>query len=216
MAHGAKSTQSVGGRRPARAAPDAGGTIRSMPDREPGDSPPRRLLEHAPSERYAASRADGAGDRKLDGGQSGRGQPGDGPAHDRVGADRVGLDRGGENRGVRRAFLLGLVAAALGAAVHVVIAVLLLATGGLLVVAATLGFVVGAVVRYGAGSRVRAGAVRAVGVALAIVALAAALAINWSLSGEYLGPLDFLAQVYGPLVPLQVAAAAAGALAGTR
>jgi hypothetical protein len=179
-----------------------------MPDREPGDSPPRRLLEHAPSERYAASGA----------ARAGGGQPGGGHARDRGGVsrDRVGLDRGGENRGLRRAFLLGLVAAALGAAVHVAFAVLLLATGGLLVVAATLGFVVGALVRYGAGSRVRAGAARGLGVVLALAAIVAALAINWSLSGEYLGPLDFLAQVYGALVPLQVAAAAAGALAGTR
>ena len=128
----------------------------------------------------------------------------------------MGVDRGGATRGLRRAILLGLGAAALGTAVHVVIAVLLLATGGLLVVAATLGFIVGALVRYGAGSRVRAGAVRGVGLALAIAALSAALAINWGLSGEYLGPLDFLAQVYGALVPLQFAAAAAGAFAGTR
>lgn len=177
-----------------------------MPAREPGDSPPRRLLEHAPSERYAASRTGGAS-----GDQPGGGRPGGGPAR-----DRAGLDRGGENRGLRRAFLLGLIAAALGAAVHVAFAVLLLATGGLLVVAATLGFIVGAVVRYGAGSRLRAGAVRGLGLALALAAIVAALAINWSLSGEYLGPLDFLAQVYGALVPLQVAAAAAGALAGTR
>jgi hypothetical protein len=177
-----------------------------MPDREPGDSPPRRLLEHAPSERYAASGAAGAG-----GGQTRSGPPGGGPAR-----DHAGLDRGGENHGLPRAFLLGLVAAALGAAVHVAFAVLLLATRGLLVVAATLGFAVGALVRYGAGSRVRAGAVRGLGLALAIAAIVAALAVNWSLSGEYLGPLDFLAQVYGALVPLQVAAAAAGALAGTR
>jgi hypothetical protein len=172
-----------------------------MPDREPGDRPPRRLLEHAPSERYAASGAAGAGG----------GQPGSGPAR-----ARGSVDRGGESRGLRRAILVGLGAAALGAAVHVAFAVLLLATGGLLVVAATLGFAVGALVRYGAGSRVRAGAVRGVGLALALAAIVAALAINWSLSGEYLGPLDFLTQVYGALVPLQVAAAAAGALAGTR
>ena len=177
-----------------------------MPDREPGDRPPRRLLEHAPSERYAAGGA----------ASGGGGQPGGGGRVGGTARDRGGLDRGGENRGLRRALLLGLVAAALGVAVHVAFANLLLATGGLLVVAATLGFIVGALVRYGAGSRVRAGAVRGLGVALALAVIIAALAINWSLSGEYLGPLDFLAQVYGALVPLQVAAAAAGALAGTR
>jgi hypothetical protein len=39
---------------------------------------------------------------------------------------------------------------------------------------------------------------------------------NWDLSGAYLGPFDFLDQAFGLLVPLQIAAAAAGALAGTR
>jgi len=155
-----------------------------MPNRDPGEVPPRRLLEHAPSERYAAGRPVPAGGR----------EPG-GP-------------------GV--AILLGVGAAGIGAAVHVAIAVLFLATGGLLVVAATLGFVIGAFVRYGAGSRVPAGARRAVGVTLAVAAIAVALAVNWGLSGAYLGPLDFLDQVYGLLVPLQLAAAAAGALAGTR
>ncbi len=155
-----------------------------MPDRDPGEVPPRRLLERAPSERYAAS------------GRAGTGEPGPG--------------------GRGRAILLGLSAAAIGAAAHVAIAVLFLATGGLLVVAATIGFVVGACVRYGAGPRVGAVTRRVVGVVLAVVAIGAALGVNWVLSGAYLGPLDFLDQVYGLLVPLQVAAAAAGALAGTR
>jgi hypothetical protein len=166
--------------RPAR----RGGYHRLMPDREPGEVPPRRLLERAPSERYGASRPAAAGD--------------------------------GKTRGVAKAVLLGLGAAAIGAVVHVAFAVLLLATGALLMVAATLGFVVGASVRYGAGSRVRAAARRGLGVALAVMTVAVALAVNWGLSGAYLGPFDFLDQVYGLLVPLQVAAAAAGALAGTR
>lgn len=155
-----------------------------MADRDPGEVPRRRLLEHAPSERYATSRPAAVG--------------------------------GSETRGVPRALVFGLGAAAIGAAVHVVFAVLLLATGGLLVVAATLGFVVGASIRYGAGSRVGTGARRGLGVAIAVAAVAAALAVNWGLSGAYLVPLDYLDQVYGALVPLQVAAAAAGALAGTR
>jgi hypothetical protein len=175
VAHGRKSTSEQ--RR--------GGYHRPMSDRDPGEVPPRRLLERAPSDRYAASR----------------------PAT--TVAER-------EHDGTRRAVLLGLAAAAIGAAVHVAIAVLLLATGGLLAVAATLGFVVGASVRYGAGSRMVARARRATGVILAVVAIGAALAVNWGLSGAYLGPLDFLNQVYGLLVPLQIAAVAAGALAGTR
>ena len=155
-----------------------------MSDREPGEVPPRHLLERAPSERYGASRPAAAG--------------------------------GAQTRGPARAVLLGLAAAVIGAAVHVAFAVLLLATGGLLVVAATPGFVVGAFVRYGAGSQVRAGPRRGLGVVLAVATVGVALAVNWGLSGAYLGPFDFLDRVYGLLVPLQIAAAAAGALAGTR
>jgi hypothetical protein len=128
------------------------------------------------------------------------------------------MARGGgrASGGAGTAVLLGLVVAGMGAAVHVAIAVLLLATGALLVVAATLGFLVGAVVRCGAGSRMRTSARRGLGMGLAVAAVAVALTANWGLSGAYLGPIDFLDQVYGLLVPLQVVAAAAGALAGTR
>jgi len=172
------------------AAPGEAGTIDAMPDRDPGEVPPRRLLERAPSERFGAG--------------------GPTPAHGPAAAG------GRETGGLRRAALLGLGAAAIGSAIHVACAVLLLATGGLLIVAATLGFVVGAFVRHGAGSRVGAGTRRLLAVSLALAAVAAALAANWGLSGAYLGPLDFLDQVYGLLVPLQFAAAATGALAGTR
>lgn len=161
-----------------------------MPDRDPGEVPPRRLLERAPSERFGAGGAVTA----------------PGPAA--VGRRETGS--------LPRALLLGLGVAAIAATIHVACAVLLLVTGGLLVVAATLGFMVGASVRYGAGSQVGSGARRLLGIALALAAVVAALAINWGLSGAYLGPLDYLDQVYGLLVPLQFAAAAAGVLAGTR
>jgi len=50
-AHGAKSSSGL----------VAAGTIGPMPDRDPGEVPPRRLLAHAPSERFAAARpAEGA------------------------------------------------------------------------------------------------------------------------------------------------------------
>ena len=123
-----------------------------MPDRDPGEHPPRRLLERAPSERYATSSPAAA-----------RGSAAGGS---RAGGSAAG---GGDAGSVRRAFLLGLGAAAIGAAVHLVCAVLLLVTGGLLVVAATLGFGVGSLVRHGAGLRVRSGTRRSLGVTLAIV-----------------------------------------------
>ena len=161
-----------------------------MPQRDPGEVPPRRLLERAPSERFGAGGTGAASGPAVAGRREAGSLPG--------------------------ALLLGLGAAAIAAAIHVASAVLLLATGGLLVVAATLGFVVGAFVRNGAGSRLGTGARRILGASLALAALAAALAINWGLSGRYLGPLDYLDQVYGLLVPLQFAAAMAGVLAGTR
>jgi hypothetical protein len=56
----------------------------------------------------------------------------------------------------------------------------------------------------------------ALAIGLALGALTVAVAINWALSGMYLGPLDYLVQVYGLLVPLQVALVVTGAVAGSR
>ncbi len=57
---------------------------------------------------------------------------------------------------------------------------------------------------------------RGLALALAFAALALAGGLGWAQSGMYLGPVDYLAQVYGLLVPLQVVLAAAGALVGSR
>jgi hypothetical protein len=103
-----------------------------------------------------------------------------------------------------------------GAVAHVFASVVLLWTGGLLVVAVTLGITVGLAVAAGATGDVPAGTRRALAVTLALAGLAGALVANWALSGMYLGPLDYLAQVYGALVPVEVALAVAGALAGSR
>ena len=107
-------------------------------------------------------------------------------------------------------------AATAGAAIHLAAATLLLWTGALLVVAVVLGIVVGLAVAQGAGPSLRPAARRSVAVACALTALAVALGVGWALSGMFLGPLDYLAQVYGFLVPLQVVLAAAGAFAGSR
>jgi len=86
----------------------------------------------------------------------------------------------------------------------------------LLVVAVVLGFLVGLGVTKGAGGSLAPGARQSLAVALSLTALAVAVGVNWALSGMYLGPLDYLVQVYGLLVPLQAILAAAGAIAGTR
>jgi hypothetical protein len=75
---------------------------------------------------------------------------------------------------------------------------------------------VGLAVAVGGAGAVRARVRRSLAVALALTGLAVAIGLNWALSGMYLGPLDYLAQVYGALVPLQAALAVLGALAGSR
>lgn len=156
----------------------------------PGERPPKRLLEQTPSERLL-------------------GQPGAA-----VHVDRAPSDTGAGS--AARSLAFGLAAAALGAAVHVAAATALLWTGALLVVAVLLGIVVGLAVALGAGSSSRPAARRSLAVTLAVIALAVAIGANWALSGMFLGPLDYLAQVYGLLVPLQAILAAAGAVAGSR
>ena len=115
-----------------------------------------------------------------------------------------------------RSLAFGLAAGAIGAAVHVAAATLFLWTGALLVVAVVLGIVVGRAVAVGAGRSLRPAARRRLAVALALTALTVAFGVNWTLSGMYLGPLDYLFQVYGLLVPLQAVLAVAGAVAGSR
>ncbi|HYN47309.1 MAG TPA: hypothetical protein VER83_00495 [Candidatus Nanopelagicales bacterium] len=156
----------------------------------PGERPPKRLLEQAPSERLL-------------------GQPGAA-----VHVDRAPPDTGAG--AAARSLAFGLAAGAVGAAVHVAAATLLLWTGALLVVAVLLGILVGLAVALGAGRSMRPAARRSLAVTLAVIALAVAIGANWALSGMFLGLLDYLTQVYGLLVPLQAILAAAGAVAGSR
>lgn len=152
----------------------------------PGDRPPRRLLDHPPSDRYA-----------------GRAE---------AGARATARSRGGP----ARAIALGSLAAAASAAIHLAAAVPLEWTGGLLLVAVTAGFAVGTAVRMGGGTAMAPGRRRLAGIMLALAAVFVALALNWAISPRYLDPAAYLDQVYGPLVPLQALLAAGSALAGTR
>lgn len=158
------------------------------PLQAPGDRPPKRLLERPPSERLADAPPPPAAEA---------------PTGSRTGSPA-------------RALVAGLAAAAAGVAVHVAAATLLLWTGALLVVAVTVGIVVGLAVAVGGGAAVRASTRRTLAVVLAVAAVAVAVGVNWAASGMYLGPLDYVVQVYGLLVPAQIALAAAGALAGSR
>jgi hypothetical protein len=160
-----------------------------------GDRPPKRLLERPPSERLAATGAN-VGGANADG------------ANAAEAAAAAGSPV--------RALAYGSAAAAAGAAVHVLAATLLLWTAALLVVAATIGVVVGLAVAVGGGRSLRVRDRRLLGPGLAVAAIVVATGVNWALSGMYLGPFEYVAQVYGLLVPLQLAFAAGGALAGTR
>jgi hypothetical protein len=117
-----------------------------------------------------------------------------------------------------RALAPALAAAAVGAGLLFFLAGPLGVTSGLLVVTAATTWIVGIAVKARdpggpAGRRVAT----AVGLAFAAVIVAWIATWGWSRAeGGALGPLDFLAQVYGVLVVAQAAFAALGAFLGAR
>jgi len=73
-----------------------------------------------------------------------------------------------------------------------------------------MGFCIGIGLRWGAGSRLAAG--RRIGIAVALSLGAVALAQlglwqNARVEGGVLSPLEYLWEVYGPLVPIELAVA---------
>lgn len=97
-----------------------------------------------------------------------------------------------------------------GAALITVLGGVLALSAGLLVAAAVIGWAVAVGLRAGAGDRIPPGRrVRlAIGVALVAVALGQFGLWRYALlEGGVLGPLDYLAQAFGPLVPLEFVAA---------
>jgi hypothetical protein len=122
-----------------------------------------------------------------------------------------------------RSLTYGLGGAIGGAAILFVLAGPLSVDTGLLIVGAAVGWGIGLAVRTGAamarGGQGAAGRRLALAVGLACGACVVAWAGAWAwshLQGGVLGPLDFLAQVYGPLLPAQLAFTAAGAAIGSR
>ncbi len=166
------------------------GSTADVPRDIPGDRPPRRLLERAPSARLAEASA----------------------ATPAIPAGSVIRPAGSAGR----AIAYGTGVALVGALVHLGAATLLLWTAELLVVAATIGILVGLAVAFGARGSLRPRTRRGLAVVLALGSIALGAGLGWALSGMYLGPLDYLDQVYGLLVPVQLVLAAAGALAGSR
>ena len=175
-----------GGHRPSEGA-QGQRTAGSGARNPPGERPPRRLLDRAPSERIRAG---------PPGGSDGAFAPGTGSPV--------------------RAVSYGVAAAGAGTLVHLAAASYLLWTGGLIVVSFAIGMVTGLAVARGTASSLRARVRRSLAVAFALGGVVLAVGLSWALSGMFIGPLDYLAQVYGLLVPVQLVLAAAGALGGSR
>jgi hypothetical protein len=106
-----------------------------------------------------------------------------------------------------RGVALGVGAAVVGAAAITFLGGVLAVSSGLVVAAGATGWAVAAGVRVGAGARLASGpGVRlAVGLALAAVAFGQlGLWVYARSEGGVLGPLDYLAEVFGLLVPLEL------------
>lgn len=157
----------------------------------PGDRQPKRLLAAAPSDRFGF----GSGV---------------------VGEAGGGASTAASGGSLARAIGVGLVASAAGVAIHVVAATALAWTAGLLVVAATLGIAVGLAVAWGGRRALRGATRRWLAIGLSLVAVGIAIGVNWALSGMYLGAVEYVAQVYGLIVPVEAILAASGALIGAR
>ena len=170
------------------------------PNQESGEPPPatpaaepvtpgERRLAHPPSHRYRLDEAPPA-DEQPDPGAS-----------------------------VVRGVAIAFAAVGIGAVAIVILGGVLTVTAGLVIVAAATGWGVGAGLRFGAGPHLPPRRRVAVAVVLAIVSVALAQAGLWQYGrteGGVLAPLDYLAEVYGPLVPLQLVTAAVAAWIGAR
>jgi len=159
---------------------------------EPGPSPPtgpapgERRLAHPPSDRYRA-------------------------AEERAEAARSAPDPAAS---FARGVVLAVVVASLGAVAIVVLGGVLTLTAGLIVVAAATGWGIAVALRFGAGERLAAGRRTGIAVALAVTAVLAGQLGLWQyarIEGGVLPLIDYLAEVFGALVPAQVVVAVVAA-----
>ena len=158
---------------------------------EPSPTPGERRLAHPPSDRYRA-------------------------AEERAAAAAQAPDPAAS---VARGVAVALVVAIVGVVAIVVLGGVLAITGGLLVVAALLGWAVGEALRIGAGPHLAGGRRIVVAVLIALGAVLVGQLGLWQyarIEGGVLPPLDYLAEVFGPLVPGQLIVAAIGARIGAR
>jgi hypothetical protein len=112
---------------------------------------------------------------------------------------------------VARGAAISTVAAIVGAVAIVVLGGVFAVTAGLVAVAGGLGWAVAAALGYGAGDRLapRRRVTAAVGLAIAAVALGQLGLWQYARTeGGVLPPVEYLLEVFGPLVPLEFGAAA--------
>ena len=112
---------------------------------------------------------------------------------------------------VARGVAVASVVAIVGAVVIVILGGVLTLTQGLLVVAGSTGGGVGLALRWGAADRLsrRRRVILALVLAMGAVALGQIGLWKYALTeGGVLGPIDYLGEVFGPLVPLEFATAA--------
>lgn len=158
-------------------------TVPSAPPAPAASTPGERRLAHPPSDRYLASEPIPEAAAPRDPGAS-----------------------------IARGVVLGIVAGIVGAVVLVILGGMLAVTVGLVVIAGATGWLVGAALHFGAGELIapRRRIVIAVGLAVAAVVLAQVGLWQYGLTeGGVLSLLDYLSEVYGQLVPLEIVIAAA-------
>ena len=151
---------------------------------EPSRIPGERRLGRPPSERYREEEARAA-----------------------AAADEARAD---PSASVARGVALAVVVAAVGAAAIVVLGAILTMTAGLVVVAAVVGWGVALALRFGVGSRLAGPRRAALAVVITLLAIVAAQLGLWQyaqLEGGVLGPLDYLWEVFGVLVPIEIVVA---------
>ena len=112
---------------------------------------------------------------------------------------------------IPRGLAIATVVAILGAVAIVVLGGILTITSGLLIVAGAIGWGVAMALRFGAGDRLSRRRRWETAVTLSAGAVALGQLGLWQYArteGGVLSPLDYLGEVYGPLVPLQFVTAA--------
>lgn len=118
-----------------------------------------------------------------------------------------------------RGVALGIVAAVVGAVATTILGGVLAVSAGLLVVAVATGWAVAVGLRTGGGQRLSTDRRVRLALGLATLSVAMGQAGLWLYAlteGGVLWPLDYLAQTFGPIVPLEFVAASVVAWAAAR